>query len=163
MLWSDPEKEIAGWGENDRGVSFTFGQDVVHNFLRKHDLDLICRAHQVPIYTNKSTRGSRAVHQVYAHTTRGVYMHTLHEVYVHLKARCRCMGCFRLRQLASRGDCRCLWRLHITFGFCCIHAYLSVCSFACSLACLLVVCFSKCVMSGCLVVVVLVGGCMFIL
>lgn len=47
LLWSDPEKEIAGWGENDRGVSFTFGQDVVHNFLRKHDLDLICRAHQV--------------------------------------------------------------------------------------------------------------------
>lgn len=47
LLWSDPEKEISGWGENDRGVSFTFGQDVVHNFLRKHDLDLICRAHQV--------------------------------------------------------------------------------------------------------------------
>ncbi|KAI4835856.1 serine/threonine protein phosphatase PP1 [Plasmodium brasilianum] len=47
LLWSDPEKEINGWGENDRGVSFTFGQDVVHNFLRKHELDLICRAHQV--------------------------------------------------------------------------------------------------------------------
>lgn len=47
LLWSDPEKEITGWGENDRGVSFTFGQDVVQNFLRKHDLDLICRAHQV--------------------------------------------------------------------------------------------------------------------
>lgn len=47
LLWSDPEKELTGWGENDRGVSFTFGQDIVHNFLRKHDLDLICRAHQV--------------------------------------------------------------------------------------------------------------------
>lgn len=47
LLWSDPDKDITGWGENDRGVSFTFGQDVVHNFLRKHDLDLICRAHQV--------------------------------------------------------------------------------------------------------------------
>jgi serine/threonine-protein phosphatase PP1 catalytic subunit len=25
----------------------TFGPDIVSNFLRKHDLDLICRAHQV--------------------------------------------------------------------------------------------------------------------
>jgi|Transcript_51374 serine/threonine-protein phosphatase PP1 catalytic subunit len=47
LLWSDPEKEISGWGENDRGVSFTFGPDVVQSFLRKHGLDLVCRAHQV--------------------------------------------------------------------------------------------------------------------
>ncbi|XP_072996439.1 serine/threonine-protein phosphatase PP1-like [Typha latifolia] len=47
LLWSDPDKEIKGWGENDRGVSFTFGADKVAEFLRKHDLDLICRAHQV--------------------------------------------------------------------------------------------------------------------
>lgn len=47
LLWSDPEKLISGWGENDRGVSFTFGPDVVQSFLRKHGLDLVCRAHQV--------------------------------------------------------------------------------------------------------------------
>lgn len=47
MLWSDPDKDITGWGENDRGVSFAFGQDVVSQFLLKHDMDLICRAHQV--------------------------------------------------------------------------------------------------------------------
>mmetsp|Transcript_11623 Transcript_11623/g.15660 ORF Transcript_11623/g.15660 Transcript_11623/m.15660 type:complete len:301 (+) Transcript_11623:65-967(+) len=47
LLWSDPEKEISGWGENDRGVSFTFGPDVVQRFLRQHGLDLVCRAHQV--------------------------------------------------------------------------------------------------------------------
>jgi len=47
LLWSDPEKEINGWGENDRGVSFTFGPDVVLQFIRKQGLDLICRAHQV--------------------------------------------------------------------------------------------------------------------
>eukprot|EP01036_Dinobryon_divergens_P024655 gene24655-33126_t len=29
------------------GVSFTFGEDVVAQFLRRHDLDLICRAHQI--------------------------------------------------------------------------------------------------------------------
>lgn len=47
LLWSDPDKDVQGWGENDRGVSFTFGPDVVAKFLNRHDLDLICRAHQV--------------------------------------------------------------------------------------------------------------------
>ena len=47
LLWSDPEKDMSGWEENDRGVSFVFGSDVVSTFLKKHDLDLICRAHQV--------------------------------------------------------------------------------------------------------------------
>lgn len=47
LLWSDPDKDVQGWGENDRGVSFTFGPDIVSKFLAKHDLDLICRAHQV--------------------------------------------------------------------------------------------------------------------
>ncbi|EYC02933.1 hypothetical protein Y032_0097g3026 [Ancylostoma ceylanicum] len=46
LLWSDPDKDVTGWGENDRGVSFTFGPDVVAKFLNRHDLDLICRAHQ---------------------------------------------------------------------------------------------------------------------
>ena len=36
-----------GWNENDRGVSFTFGHDVIHDFLARHDLDLVVRAHQV--------------------------------------------------------------------------------------------------------------------
>lgn len=47
LLWSDPDKDVNGWSENERGVSFTFGSDVVHRFLEKHDLDLVCRAHQV--------------------------------------------------------------------------------------------------------------------
>ena len=47
LLWSDPDKDVQGWGENDRGVSFTFGGDVVSKFLNRHDLDLITRAHQV--------------------------------------------------------------------------------------------------------------------
>ncbi|XP_031396087.1 serine/threonine-protein phosphatase PP1-like [Punica granatum] len=47
LLWSDPNKDAKGWGLNDRGVSYTFGADVVTEFLEKHDLDLICRAHQV--------------------------------------------------------------------------------------------------------------------
>jgi len=42
-VWQD----ITGWGENDRGVSFTFGGDVVRQFLKKHNFSLIARAHQV--------------------------------------------------------------------------------------------------------------------
>lgn len=47
LLWSDPDKDSQGWGENERGVSYVFGPEVVSVFLKKHDLDLICRAHQV--------------------------------------------------------------------------------------------------------------------
>jgi diadenosine tetraphosphatase ApaH/serine/threonine PP2A family protein phosphatase len=47
LLWSDPNNDVQGWGMNDRGVSYTFGPDKVSEFLQKHDLDLICRAHQV--------------------------------------------------------------------------------------------------------------------
>lgn len=31
LLWSDPDKDTMGWGENDRGVSFTFGAEVIDN------------------------------------------------------------------------------------------------------------------------------------
>jgi len=47
LVWADPDQETQGWGENDRGVSFTFGSDVVENFLKRHEFDLIVRAHQV--------------------------------------------------------------------------------------------------------------------
>jgi len=46
LLWSDPAP-VQGWAENDRGVSYVFGADVVEDFLGKQDLDLIVRAHQV--------------------------------------------------------------------------------------------------------------------
>mmetsp|Transcript_25119 Transcript_25119/g.48047 ORF Transcript_25119/g.48047 Transcript_25119/m.48047 type:complete len:413 (+) Transcript_25119:131-1369(+) len=47
LLWSDPDTGVNGWAENDRGVSFVFGADVVAAFLEQHDLDLLVRAHQV--------------------------------------------------------------------------------------------------------------------
>ena len=45
LLWSDPERGVEAYGDNDRGVSFTFGENVVRKFNEKHDIDLICRAH----------------------------------------------------------------------------------------------------------------------
>jgi len=47
LLWSDPEPDISGWEENDRGISYVFGGDVVEEFLNEHNLDLVVRAHQV--------------------------------------------------------------------------------------------------------------------
>ncbi len=35
LLWSDPadpEENVIDWGENDRGVSYTFGEVIVKNF-----------------------------------------------------------------------------------------------------------------------------------
>ena len=47
LLWSDPDRQTSGWGENERGVSYVFGADVLAAFVKRHDLDLICRGHQV--------------------------------------------------------------------------------------------------------------------
>ena len=73
LLWSDPDPAIMGWGApprghcrpaprrsrsmrtcfgvragyNTRGVSYTFGHEVIRDFLKQHDLDIVCRAHQV--------------------------------------------------------------------------------------------------------------------
>jgi serine/threonine-protein phosphatase PP1 catalytic subunit len=48
LLWSDPDPAgRPGWHENDRGVSYVFGPDVLHDFLDAHEFDLLIRAHQV--------------------------------------------------------------------------------------------------------------------
>ena len=47
LLWADPEPASKLWGESERGVSYVFGQEIIFSFLRKNELDLICRAHQV--------------------------------------------------------------------------------------------------------------------
>jgi len=47
LLWADPDASSETYQHNDRGVSFTFGSKIVKEFLNKHDLDLVVRAHQV--------------------------------------------------------------------------------------------------------------------
>ena len=46
IVWNDPEPEIEEWDDSERGVGHVFGPEPVENFLRKFDLDLICRGHQ---------------------------------------------------------------------------------------------------------------------
>ncbi|CAE7400180.1 NPP1 [Symbiodinium natans] len=48
LVWSDPHAE-SGWVENDRGVSYCFGPDVVQKFVESMGVDLIVRSHQVAI------------------------------------------------------------------------------------------------------------------
>lgn len=50
LLWSDPDKDTLGWGENDRGVSFTFGVEVRVN----------CRHHPHRIADTNHTFRTRA-------------------------------------------------------------------------------------------------------
>lgn len=46
-LRSGLDKDNQEWGESDRGVSFTFGTDVVSGIPSRYNLGLPCRAHQV--------------------------------------------------------------------------------------------------------------------
>uniref|UniRef100_A0A0M3I5A8 Serine/threonine-protein phosphatase n=1 Tax=Ascaris lumbricoides TaxID=6252 RepID=A0A0M3I5A8_ASCLU len=47
LVWSDPDGSVKGWQPNNRGLSYTFGVDVVNDMCQKLDIDLIARAHQV--------------------------------------------------------------------------------------------------------------------
>ena len=45
LVWSDPQFDLEGWDDNERGVSFVFGEDVLKKFLDNNELDLVVRAH----------------------------------------------------------------------------------------------------------------------
>lgn len=47
LLWSDPAEIDTEWEASERGVSYCFGKKVIMDFLQKHDMDLVCRAHMV--------------------------------------------------------------------------------------------------------------------
>ncbi|CAF1248979.1 unnamed protein product [Rotaria magnacalcarata] len=47
LLWADPDNSVQDWCENDAGVSCRFGINVLSKFLNRHNMDLVCRSHQV--------------------------------------------------------------------------------------------------------------------
>lgn len=47
LTWSDPKKTKDKWESNDRGVSHTFNELAVNEFVKQHNISLICRGHQV--------------------------------------------------------------------------------------------------------------------
>jgi serine/threonine-protein phosphatase 4 catalytic subunit len=46
LMWSDPD-DIDGWNSSPRGAGFIFGSDIVLEFNRRNNIELICRAHQL--------------------------------------------------------------------------------------------------------------------
>lgn len=47
LLWADPADQERDWETSERGVSYSFGKNVITAFLARHDFDLVCRAHMV--------------------------------------------------------------------------------------------------------------------
>jgi serine/threonine-protein phosphatase PP1 catalytic subunit len=47
LLWSDPDPSVHLWRDNDRGVSYCFGRQVLDRFCRKFRFDLVARGHMV--------------------------------------------------------------------------------------------------------------------
>lgn len=50
LLWSDPHFENESeldWCPSDRGISYTFSKNILQNFLKLNNIELIARGHQV--------------------------------------------------------------------------------------------------------------------
>ena len=53
LMWSDPDGklflniDITGWSVSPRGAGYLFGGDIVEQFNRDNNIDLIARAHQL--------------------------------------------------------------------------------------------------------------------
>ena len=72
---SDPDINITGWGESDRGVGYTFGPNVVESFLKSEDLAFVCRAHQVCRPTWSKTGSSLGSSCTYSSCGMNVHLH----------------------------------------------------------------------------------------
>lgn len=47
FTWSDPKKQKSKWNDNDRGCSYTFNEKASDDFMKKLNIELVIRAHQV--------------------------------------------------------------------------------------------------------------------
>lgn len=47
LMWSDPDADVTGFKMSNRGAGFSFGCDVVDQFLYENNLRHILRAHQL--------------------------------------------------------------------------------------------------------------------
>ncbi|KAK9103755.1 hypothetical protein Sjap_021009 [Stephania japonica] len=73
LLWAGRHIDVKGWGMNRRGVSCTFGADIVEEFVTKHDLDVICRSCQVAKNGYEIFADKRMVTIFSASNFRGMY------------------------------------------------------------------------------------------
>ena len=49
LVWSDPNSKINEFGKSVRGPCSTFGQKALHRFLDENGLDIMVRAHEIPL------------------------------------------------------------------------------------------------------------------
>jgi serine/threonine-protein phosphatase PP1 catalytic subunit len=89
LLWSDPNPDIDGWCESERGTSWCFGANKVDEFLTKFNFDLICRAHQAVMegfefpYNNNQCLVTvfSAPNYCYEYDNRGAVLHVDENLY----------------------------------------------------------------------------------
>jgi len=61
LTWADPKSQSNKWQNSDRGVSYTFNEEALDEFMAHHNLQLICRAHQVVDNGYKFFNGNKLV------------------------------------------------------------------------------------------------------
>ena len=61
LMWSDPKSHKTQWADNERGVSYTFNQYALQKFMTKHNLSLVCRAHEMVNEGYKFFAGNKLV------------------------------------------------------------------------------------------------------
>ena len=61
LLWSDPKSSNIMWSSNDRGISYTFNEQVINIFMEINNLELICRAHQANSTGYKFFNGNKLI------------------------------------------------------------------------------------------------------
>jgi len=47
LMWSDPDPDRDGFTPSQRGAGYTFGKDIVHQFLKQNNVQHIVRSHQL--------------------------------------------------------------------------------------------------------------------
>ena len=47
LTWADPKRQRNKWADNDRGISYTFNEKALDDFIKKMKIELVVRAHQV--------------------------------------------------------------------------------------------------------------------
>lgn len=61
LLWNDPRNAL-GYGYNERGRSVrSFGPDITHKFLQKHNLSLMIRSHQYQVSGYSYTHSNKCL------------------------------------------------------------------------------------------------------
>merc|ERR1712151_629238 len=60
-MGADPDKDIAGWAENDRGVSFIFGTELLRRIRQRRSNDDYRRHTDVQLQGSQTSEGQKMI------------------------------------------------------------------------------------------------------